>query len=293
MKSICHIFCLTLAILTFHLPASANIAQPTPHHPIFEKFPDVPPQGFSEEYFEWIDLLEAVLDAEGSFTMVEVGAGFGRWGARGGVAARYCNLPFFLTLVEAEPHRCHVEIHKEMEIHGIQSHEYNIVPAAVGKTESSIFFYISTIDGKLDLDSWYGQCVMLPKDRIVGWTNETHYGQRIGLTAYNYKAVEVKQMRLNTILNQIDSPVIDLCDFDVQGHEYDVIVEAVDIINARVKRLHIGTHSHAIEQNLRVFLKKNGWELLNDYSTGQVNQTEYGAIEFVDGVQSWVNSRFN
>src|SRR5436190_9555453 len=41
-----------------------------------------------QEYFEWTDLLEAVLDADKSFTMVELGAGFGRWSARGALAAR-------------------------------------------------------------------------------------------------------------------------------------------------------------------------------------------------------------
>ncbi len=34
--------------------------------------------GFDEEYFEWADLLEAALDAEDSFTMIEFGAGYGR-----------------------------------------------------------------------------------------------------------------------------------------------------------------------------------------------------------------------
>lgn len=33
---------------------------------------------FDEEYFEWIDLLEAVTEATGEFTMIELGAGWGR-----------------------------------------------------------------------------------------------------------------------------------------------------------------------------------------------------------------------
>ena len=34
------------------------------------------------EYFEWIDLLESVVAARGSYTMMELGAGFGRWAVR-------------------------------------------------------------------------------------------------------------------------------------------------------------------------------------------------------------------
>ena len=37
------------------------------------------PQRTSEDYFEWIDLLEAVEEARGTFAMIEVGAGYGRW----------------------------------------------------------------------------------------------------------------------------------------------------------------------------------------------------------------------
>ena len=46
----------------------------------------------SEDYFEWIDLLEAVAAAEDRFTMLDLGAGFGRWGIRGALAARQCGL---------------------------------------------------------------------------------------------------------------------------------------------------------------------------------------------------------
>src|SRR5260370_35145422 len=37
---------------------------------------------FDEEYFEWIDLLESVVAASGSYTMIDLGAGYGRWGVR-------------------------------------------------------------------------------------------------------------------------------------------------------------------------------------------------------------------
>jgi hypothetical protein len=37
---------------------------------------DYPP--FDEEYLEWVDVLEAVVSAVGVFTMIELGAGWGR-----------------------------------------------------------------------------------------------------------------------------------------------------------------------------------------------------------------------
>src|SRR5262249_45530077 len=58
---------------------------------------------FDEEYFEWIDLLEAILLAEGRFTMMELGAGFGRWSARAALASEQHGIPYSLVAVEAEP----------------------------------------------------------------------------------------------------------------------------------------------------------------------------------------------
>ena len=58
-----------------------------------------------EEYFEWIDLLESVVAASGSYTMIELGAGYGRWALRAAFAAQRYNpdLRCHIIAVEAEP----------------------------------------------------------------------------------------------------------------------------------------------------------------------------------------------
>src|SRR5690349_6150133 len=58
----------------------------------------------SEEYFELIDVIAAVRSARQQFTMVEVGAGYGRWLVRAAVALRRINpMPCLLVGIEAEP----------------------------------------------------------------------------------------------------------------------------------------------------------------------------------------------
>jgi hypothetical protein len=42
----------------------------------------------SEDYFEWIDLLTAIDRAGTQFTMIELGAGYGRWIANAAAAMR-------------------------------------------------------------------------------------------------------------------------------------------------------------------------------------------------------------
>src|SRR5262245_24019747 len=58
----------------------------------------------SQEYFEWIDILEAVKAAKRQFTFVELGAGYGRWSAIAAKAAAQKGIRrFSALLVEAEP----------------------------------------------------------------------------------------------------------------------------------------------------------------------------------------------
>jgi hypothetical protein len=76
---------------------------------------------------------------------------------------------------------------------------------------------------------------------------------------------------------------------DIEGEELKVISAAIDVLNQRVARLHIGTHSHDIETGLRQLLAAHGWECKADYPCAQVSPTPWGPVQFVDGVQSWVN----
>lgn len=60
---------------------------------------------FDEEYFEWIDVLESVYNAQDRFTMIELGAGWGRWmtAAFGALRQLKPEMPYTLVGVEAEP----------------------------------------------------------------------------------------------------------------------------------------------------------------------------------------------
>lgn len=103
-----------------------------------------------------------------------------------------------------------------------------------------------------------------------------------------WKAVKSHSYLLTDILPETDR--IDLIDMDVQGEELKVVSSAIDALDRRVVRLHIGTHSHEIEAGLRELLSRHGWECKTDYPCAQTNQTPWGPVQFVDGVQSWLNT---
>jgi FkbM family methyltransferase len=250
------------------------------HHPVFEKFQPLtittrqeftdgaygsapllnPVPSFDEEYFEWIDVLESVDRAHGSYTMIELGAGYGRWSVRGALAARRRGLDVRLVAVEGEPqHFAWLKLH--LADNGIDPEQHWLIDAAVSDSEGETFFHA----GKPR--EWYGQSIS---------SQDTGY--------------LIRKVTLVSILEVLAGPV-DLIDLDVQGEEFKIVWASIDALNAKVKRLHIGTHSLDIEEGLRTLLKAQGWQCLADFSLARTNDTPYGSISFVDGVQSWVNLR--
>ncbi len=242
-----------------------------------------------EEYQEWIDVLESVVSARGSYTMIELGAGFGRWSVRAAQAVRqFSGLPFHLVAVEPEPR--HFEwLAKHLRDNGIDPAEHTLIQAVVAETSSDALFYVSTKEGKDGGPAeWYGQSLAREHDRVVFGGSEY-----LGLAAQRHKSgwssITVPGITLREVLSGRER--VDLVDFDVQGEELKVISSAVEEITRCVKRLHVGTHSRRIERELRRLLPKHGWECIASYKCFSRQLTPWGRISFVDGVQSWVNPR--
>ncbi len=221
----------------------------------------------SEEYFEWIDVLETAVAAQGSFTMIELGAGYGRWLVRGALAAKsyHGDIPLKLIAVEAEP--THFQwLKQHLQDNGIDPDHQILIEAAVDEHDGEVVFQVG------DPSSHYGQAIIRENSNDI-------------------EVKRVKAIGLNSLLKDLD--LVDLIDLDIQKAEYVVLRSAIDALDVKVKRVHIGTHSHEIEQDLRALFRAHGWYKLNDYACFTTQQTEWGEIEFGDGVQTWINPRLS
>ena len=237
-----------------------------------------------EEYFEWIDLLEAVTAADGRFTMLELGAGFGRWSARGALAARSRGIAdIHLGLAEAEPQHA-VWLRQHMADNAIGPDQYRLFEAAVTDRRGEAAFYISTpdVDGL-----WYGQSVC-DDDLSASPVEGSYFGRPVTLTPSG-GLILVPQIPLSEVLEPYD--FVDFADLDLQGAESAGIDEAIAPLSAKVRRLHIGTHGPRIEARLREILSAAGWRCVRDYPCRQENETDFGQYLFNDGVQTWLNPR--
>jgi hypothetical protein len=100
---------------------------------------------------------------------------------------------------------------------------------------------------------------------------------------------KVPAVRLGDLLSE----PTDFLDIDIQGAELDVVFSCIDALDEFVKLIHIGTHSAQVDARLSHIFHLHGWRPRRIFSCGAVNQTPYGTFQFIDGIQSWENPKFD
>lgn len=247
-----------------------------------------------EEYFEWIDLLESVAAAKDSYTMIDLGAGYGRWAVRAAYALEqfHGQLPYRIIAVEAEP-IVFQWMGKHFENNGIDKTKHSLLQRAVSEVPGEALFYIGAPRGQWDrsLNDWYGQSLLRPEDMSGDSQEDGEYcGFKVTRHWTGWRSISIPTVSLSGLLKDLER--VDLIDMDIEGQELPSISSAIEALDAKVKRLHIGTHSTEIESSLRELLSGHGWKCVADYSVFSTNQTPWGNVSFENGVQSWVNPRF-
>jgi hypothetical protein len=222
----------------------------------------------NELMFEWVSIAETIQAARNRYVMVDLGAGYGRWLVNAALLARRSGRTPFVIGVEAEDtHFLWMKEH--LPDNQISPAEYRLFHAPITGKRQDVPFTIG------HADDWYGQAVLPnPEARFGDWPNAQ------------------VEMRRSIVLEDVigDIPVVDLLDLDIQGMEGEVVSSSIGLMAQRVKRIHIGTHSHEIKDTLRELMTAAGWVPRFDSPCGTTNHpTPAGPVDFGDGVQSWVN----
>jgi hypothetical protein len=254
-----------------------------------------------EAFFEFAAIYKAVQAAQERFVMVELGGGYA---ARSVDAHRLLQtmnpMPCQLTIVEAEP--THFQWAKEhLTSNGIDPLDHWLINAAVSTdTDPKLFmqgaglFYNRLLEGKgidkliNNLNEINGTEQVLRNLLTAGCCGlEVPYTSDAGKNMFDYKLVSAQP--LAEILAPL--PHVDLMDMDIQGAEDIVILPAMDIINRRVKRLHIGTHGADIHARLWDLFFEHEWITDFDYAGNTRHDTPWGGFETSDGILHLQNPR--
>ncbi|MGH7100858.1 MAG: FkbM family methyltransferase [Acetobacteraceae bacterium] len=232
-----------------------------------------PYPALGEETFEWLTMLDAVLEARGSFTMIEGGAGFGRWLVAAALALRQAHpgVPCQLVGVEGDPehYRCLLQHFRD---HRLDTNAHRLIHGAVGDTDGAGRFALND-----DHTGWWGQWLMREDVPLAGQN---------GL-----RTEPIQVYSLATLIEPHDR--IDYLDIDIQGAEGTAVPAAIDAMTRKVRRCFVETHSAGIHRAVyRAFPAE--WECQHCYgfvgdAKDSTDRTPFGPIQFQAGVQCWRN----
>jgi hypothetical protein len=251
-----------------------------------------------EGYFEWIDLLDSIRAARERFVMVELGGGYGSRSVDAHAALSRLNpLPEMYVVVEAMAQ--HIAWARDNFLaNGLALEQHWFVNALVnasGRPElfahASGVYYSSAIDAAtrqrvFDAINSEGHVEAVARNLIM----EGHMGLALPVAGDTDASMEVEfvsAIRLGTILTPL--PAVDLLDVDIQFAEESVVPDAIDDIERKVKRIHIGTHAPPIHEKLHHLLRERGWQIVFSYMPYATFETPQGRFETKDGILGAIN----
>jgi hypothetical protein len=231
---------------------------------------DVPiPANWHADTAEWAAALRAVELAQGTFTMAELGCGWGAWMNITGAAARRAGLKPYLIGVEGD--EGHIGFaHEALTTNGFSSDQYSVLRGIAAATPGVALF---------------------PRQNAAGstWGLEPVFNASEAQRAEALAAQAADELRMIPLSEVIgDRPKLDLLHIDIQGGEADLVSACLPLLSEKVAYVVIGTHSRQIEGRLIADMLAAGWAL--EIERPAIFTIHEGRpVVTVDGVQGWRN----
>ena len=227
------------------------------------------PANWHADIAEWAAALRAVELANGQFTMIELGCGWGCWMNNAGMAARRAGLK--TTVIGVEGDKGHIAFAREstatngFEAASVTLH-HGIAAASAGTA-------------------------LFPRQQQAGvaWGLEPIFHAtrpEIDKAVSAGSHDELPMVPLETLVGTHRR--IDLLHIDIQGGEADLIADCLALLRERVAYILVGTHSRQIEGRIIGLLLQAGW-LLEIERPAILSLAGEHPIVTVDGVQGWRN----
>jgi FkbM family methyltransferase len=242
--------------------------QPSPVGQVVPKLPS-----FDDHYPEWVFLLESMvaLRDRQMVTLVELGAGWGPWLARGRLALGSINSSARVRLLGVEANRRHHDfLVSHLAVNCRPEDEIHTEFAAVGDTDGTAWFDLQS-EGNND----YGR---KPSTKAADGSGKS-----------TLEAIPSRS--LATLLGGFDR--VDYLTIDIQGAEGSVVPGAMDLLRQRVRFLQIETHSPEIDRLIAECMQQAGWQVRFQFPFHRVCKTPWGLIRMEGGSHAYVNPRLD
>ncbi len=223
----------------------------------------------NEHYPDWVLTLESVLRARGIYRVAELGAGWGTWSSIAAAAARTRPQISGVEVVAMEADPTH---HKWLQQHfvanGLKTDSVHLVHGAISKERGQVRFPV----------------VENPDE---------DYGASLRQVNEGSEFILVNSFILEDVVSKFTG-AINFMHIDIQGAEYDVIPDNMDLLKRSVKSIMIGTHlSLQHHEGMRDRFLDHGWCERMNYPRMASCDTPYGKIQFGDGVLGFENPDFS
>ncbi len=250
----------------------------------------IPDDGYRSEAEEYVALAQAISTADGTFRIVEIGAGWAPWAVAGVVIARRQGLRASGIAVECDETRSSWALQ--------HAADNGVTAELITGTTDEIAERLAQPWGDIELRiiraaGWHQRTTLqFPEldEGDMGGAVWTLPGTDVDYRGAHLTHHAVPTAALADLLAGDD--VLDLLHVDVQGVESELLITAADAIQAHTRLMAVGTTDRGNEGRLQEFFLKRGWGLaIDEPCTTHFTMTHPTLAGFTvqDGLQLWEN----
>lgn len=250
----------------------------------------IPDDGYRSEDVEYAALAQALATAEGTFRIVEVGAGWAPWVVQGIVVARRRGLAAYGIAVEADVRRSEWAMQ--------HAADNDIVAELITGSPAEIAEALARPRGDVEMHvvraaGWHTSTMLqFPDiDEVdMGAAVWTLPGTDVDYRGAHLSHHDVPAVSIAALL--ADDVLTDLLHVDVQGVEFELLEPASDDIQRSVRLMMVGTTNRLVEGQLQQHFLSRGWGLLVDAPCTAVFTMTHPTLSgftVQDGNQLWEN----
>ncbi len=274
-----------------------DMANQRPARHLNTRLPDL---SHGEGYAEWYSTYQAIMRAQGSFTMVSLGAHYGGPLVNAAfMVGAVRPMPVRLVAVEGDPNMC-IMMREYARENEIGEDVLTVINAVVSADNRPSLFPVSEVRTGANRALIGAGDIKAVCESVVAndYTQQVLEGLlaqgRSGLymTIPGTEAQAELQLKSAVTIGDVVSPHdrVDYLEIDIQSAELHALPPFIDLLKRKVGWIHLGTHGNKTHRYLAELFALHGFEAHIDWEPETEYATPDGAFRTQDGVLALSNT---